>query len=411
MKIFRFVLTLLPFYILSPQVATFAQTEMDDRALVTFDKGLGFHAPDTSFGLYLRFRIQNRLGYTSISGNDLGIDEVEARIRRLRLRIDGYTVNSNITYYLQLSFSRSDLDWDNIQMPNIIRDAMIYYTFSDRFYIGFGQSKLPGNRQRINSSGQLQFTDRSIVSARFNIDRDFGVMSYYSGNISGIHYNLKTAFSTGDGRNALASASGFAYTGRFELLPLGSFKGNGDFSEGDLMREPSPRLSLAGGYHYNPGAIRAQGQRGQSLFEYRDLRTLFFDAMLKYRGWALASEYIDRYTDNPLTVSPDNEIAYVRTGYGVSTQLSYLFKSNIELAGRYAFVRPELISTEGYGQAGDLFINDPATGEYLLGITKYIMDHKIKAQGNVGYRTTATHPSYTGHRSNWVIQFQVELGI
>jgi hypothetical protein len=36
-----------------------------------------------------------------------------------------------------------------------------------------GQTKLPGNNQRVVSSGSLEFTDRTINNSRFNIDRDF----------------------------------------------------------------------------------------------------------------------------------------------------------------------------------------------------------------------------------------------
>ena len=392
-----------------------AQAEVDERAMISFDKGLGFHSPDTTFGLNLRFRIQNRLGFSGFSGNDPVIDKVDARIRRLRLRIDGYTRNDRLTYYLQLSFSRSDQDWDNSGVPNIIRDAMVYYSFSDNFYIGFGQGKLPGNRQRINSSGQLQFADRSDVNAMFNIDRDFGVMGYYSNNISGFHYNLKSAVSSGEGRNALASDNGLAYTARIELMPLGRFKGDGDFSEGDLEREPAPKLSLAGGYSFNHKAVRDMGQRGSPLYEARDIKTLYFDALMKYRGWAAYAEYMDRRTDDPVTLSPDGEFAHVQTGFGVNMQLSYVFRNNIELAGRYSYINPKNIYYQTglpSGEGGSpVLISIPGTDEYTLGITRYLVRHKIKAQGNIGYRITENISPGEGSSANWIIQFQVELGI
>ena len=392
-----------------------AQAEVDERAMISFDKGLGFHSPDSSFGLNLRFRMQNRLGFSGFSGNDPAIDRVDARIRRLRLRIDGYTRNDRLTYYLQLSFSRSDQDWDNSGVPNIIRDAMVYYSFSDNFYVGFGQGKLPGNRQRINSSGQLQFADRSDVNAMFNIDRDFGIMGYYSNNISWFHYNFKTAISSGEGRNALASDNGLAYTARIELMPFGMFMGDGDFSEGDLEREPAPKLSLAGGYSFNHKAVRDQGQRGGPLYEARDIKTLYFDALMKYRGWAAYAEYMDRRTDDPVTLSPDGEFTAVQTGQGVNMQLSYIFQNNIELAGRYSYVNPKNIFYQTGllpGEVGSpVLISAPETEEYTMGITKYLVRHKIKAQGNIGYRITENISPGEGSSSNWIIQFQVELGI
>ncbi len=392
---------------------TLAQTELDERAMVSFDRGLGFHAPDSSFGLNLRFRIQNRLGFAGMEDSDPLIDEVDARIRRLRLRIDGYTRNDRITYYLQLSFSRGDQDWDNSGVPNIIRDAMVYYTVSNNFYMGFGQGKLPGNRQRINSSGQLQFADRSAVNAMFNIDRDFGVMGYYSNNLSGFHYNIKTAISSGEGRNALPSDNGLAYTARVELLPFGLFTGDGDFSEGDLEREPLPKLSVGSGYSFNHKASRSQGQRGSQLYQDKDVGSLFFDAVLKYRGWAIYAEYMDRRTGTPLTVSPDAEISHVQTGYGINTQLSYLFTNNYEIAGRYTVIRPEQIFyASGGNPQGGWFISTPPAEEYTVGLTRYIARHKIKAQGNIGIRNTGLQQvSVTGHESGWFVQFQVELGI
>ena len=54
---------------------------------------------------------------------------------------------------------------------NIIRDAVVIYRPNKNWNFGFGQTKLPGNRQRVNSSGALQLTDRTINNAKFTLDR------------------------------------------------------------------------------------------------------------------------------------------------------------------------------------------------------------------------------------------------
>ena len=46
--------------------------------------------------------------------------------------------------------------------------------FWKSFSIKFGQGKLPGNRERVISSGNLQLVDRSRLNSRYNIDRDVG---------------------------------------------------------------------------------------------------------------------------------------------------------------------------------------------------------------------------------------------
>jgi hypothetical protein len=377
-----------------------SQTEVDERAVISFDKGLGFHAPDSTFGLNLRFRMQNRIGIENTLGNDIFIDQVEARIRRLRLRIDGYTKSQRLTYYMQLSFSRDDQDWDNSKMANVVRDAMVYYRFSPKFYMGFGQGKLPGNRQRINSSGQLQFADRSMVNAGFNIDRDVGLFFYFSDALAGIDFNLKGAVSSGEGRNTIRSDNGLAYTGRIEVMPFGRFVKDGDFSEGDLEREITPKLALSAGYSFNSKAIRNSGQRGMYLHEPRDIATIYSDLLFKYMGWGWATEFMQRNVDNPFTYAGE-DLVYILTGKGFNAQLSYYFISAWEVAGRFSMVEPDKKVSS----------MEPARKEYTLGVTKYIYKHKVKMQGNLSYGSRNAFGEGMGKKEYLNLQFQVELGI
>ncbi|MBW6492505.1 MAG: OprO/OprP family phosphate-selective porin [Lentimicrobium sp.] len=379
-----------------------AQTEVDERAMISFRKGLGFNAPDSTFGVNIRLRMQNRLAFNL--NESLGIDDIEARVSRLRLRFDGYILSPKLTYYLQLSFSRGDQDWDNTHVPNLVRDAMVYYHFTPKFYIGFGQGKLPGNRQRTISSGQQQFYDRSNVNANFTLDRDFGLFGYYKDHMGGVYYNLKGAVSTGDGRNQLKTDKGLMYTARVEVMPFGKFKKDGDFSEGDLEFESTPKISLAAGYSLNQKARRTRGTIGADLYESRDMKSLFADVILKYQGWALFSEYISRGTDNSaFTFHPSDSSlsAYVMTGRGVNTQLSYCFPNYWEIATRYSVVKPD----------AEINQNAMLDSYYLMGVNKYLRKHLTKFQGFVGYRTQHSYNQAVFGKNNLLLVFQVELGI
>src|SRR5688572_6677568 len=143
-------------------------------------KGVGVVTADSIFSLNFQFRMQNRAAYVSESEDELEPESFEFRVRRLRMKFEGFVYNPKLTYYIQLSFSRGDMDWRNLDnsavntSPNIVRDAVIYYNPAKNLRFGFGQTKLPGNRQRVVSSGDLQFADRSIVNATYNMDRDFG---------------------------------------------------------------------------------------------------------------------------------------------------------------------------------------------------------------------------------------------
>ncbi|MDQ3101286.1 MAG: OprO/OprP family phosphate-selective porin, partial [Bacteroidota bacterium] len=185
-----------------------AQQEVDERALIEVKDGISIKK-DSLFLLNLRFRMQNRIGFNTISRNDLSIRSVDARVRRLRLRLDGFVLNANIRYYIQLNFSRADLDLaEDGVIAQPIRDAMVYYHFNKNFYIGFGQSKLPGNRQRVISSGNLQLPDRSIANGLYTLDRDFGAFAYWTIPVAKQEFQLKGAISSGDGRGALPGNEG-----------------------------------------------------------------------------------------------------------------------------------------------------------------------------------------------------------
>ena len=379
------------------------QHEVDEMSLINFENGVGFYPPDSNFAFNIRFRMQNRIGLTTRSINDLHAAEIEAMVKRLRLRFDGYILRQKLTYSFQISFTRYDQDWDRSHTPNILRDAMIYYRFGKNFYAGFGQGKLPGNRQRVISSGQQQFIDRSLANNTFHIDRDFGLFLYYTLKTGTVYTNLKTAVSTGEGRVGLTTDDGLAWTARLEILPLGQFEGNGDYSEGDIRREPTPKISVGGGIHYNDRARKTGGEYGDDLFARRDLTSMFGDVLFKYKGWSFSGEYLNRSVrGSAFTYNEDGtDSSWIYQGYGYNAQLSYNFRRNYEIALRYSAIQP------GF----EISYTEPATRYYTAGLNKYFREHRLKAQFNATYRQSDAIRGFAAAKSDWLFQVQVELGI
>ncbi|MES2747254.1 MAG: porin [Bacteroidota bacterium] len=368
----------------------------------SFGKGIGITSPDSLFQFNIRFRMQNRVTYIENEGENSAYD---GQIRRLRLRFDGYVGNPKFLYAIQLSFAPGDVgeikEGENI---NIIRDAVVFYRPNKHWNISFGQTKLPGNRQRVNSSGGLQLTDRTINNAKFTIDRDFGFqvhnMNEYKDKFS---YNLKTAVSTGEGRNVTGKADdGIAITGKIELLPFGAFTKDGTYFEGDIMREKKPKFLLSGAFQQNNHARRTGGQLGNDLYQQRTMKSVLLDAMFKYRGWAAMSSFMSRTTSkdavtfNPTDITQSN---YVFVGNGFDYQLSYNTRSNYEFIGRY--------SIQKVGK--DIETKAPNTKEFSFGVTKYIWEHSFKLQSEI---TLDKLDFYNGtSKENWYVRFQVEIGI
>lgn len=314
--------------------------------------------------------------------------------RRYRLKFDGWVNNPKIVYKLELGISNQDISGGDIpqtgETSRIILDAVLKYNFAPNWTLWFGQTKLPGNRERVISSQALQFVDRSNVNSRFNIDRDAGIQLHYEKN----KFRFVSAISTGDGRNIITNhAGGYDYTFRGEYLPFGEFTDSGDYFSSDLSREPKPKLSIGITFDYNDRATRQRGQLGDFLTAQRDLETIFVDAYFKYNGLSSLMEYANKKSpDGPVILDGSgNFVNAFYTGSGISWQAGYLFKNNFEIAGRYTKVTPEKITLRNENT------------QYTIGVSRYIVGHSLKIQSDVTLIQEDTRDDVL------MTRFQVEL--
>ncbi|HLA57045.1 MAG TPA: porin [Flavobacterium sp.] len=374
----------------------------------SYGKGLGITSPDSLFQFNIRFRMQNRLTYFE---NEDQPGFYEAQVRRLRLRFDGFVGNPKFLYVIQLSFGAGDVGTEKPgENLNVIRDAVFYYRPNKNWQFGFGVTKLPGTRQTVNSSGAIQLTDRSINNFKFGIDRDFG---FHFANLNEFKdkfsYNFKGAVTLGEGRNwttnntnsNVKDNNGVSFTGKIELLPLGTFKKDGHYFEGDLLHEEKPKLMVSGAYNINQKARKTLGQTGDLLYEAKDMSSLLLDAIAKYQGFAAMVTYMNRDSKDPITVNP-NDITLSRAvfnGYGMDYQLSYCFPSKYEVIGRY--------STQKV--ANEIQAYSPDTDQFTFGVNKYIWEHALKLQAEFTTEEQTFFDNTTKH--NWYVRFQVEIGI
>jgi hypothetical protein len=238
--------------------------------------------------------------------------------------------------------------------------------------------------------------DRSIANQVFNIDRDFGFFAYQTYDLSGTNINIKSAITSGEGRNSIFSNSGLSYTGRFEFLPMGSFLNKGDYSEGDLEYEIKPKLSLAATYSYNHKAVRSGGQLGFLLDTPIDIQTIVFDMMFKYKGWAILGEYFDRQIYNWSAES--ESITGVNYGSAYNIQLSKTFKNRFELSARFAQLQT----------ANEQL---PNLKTKAIGISKYINGHRVKIQTYFGLDDRSQTLDNFELKNRFTTFFQVEFGI
>lgn len=373
---------------------------LENLPYYSYGKGIGITSPDSLFQFNIRFRMQNRLTYLKSETEE----SIDGQVRRLRLRFDGFVGDPKFLYVLQLSFASGDVGvFEEGENINIIRDAALIYKPNNNWSFIFGQTKLPGNRQRIVSSGALQLSDRSINNARFNLDRDFGIQAYYiKQDFDKFCYGFKTAISNGEGRNITDNNDmNLAYTGKIELFPLGAFSRDGSNFEGDLVKEKKPKLFLAGVFSQNNFAKRSQGQLGDDLFEKRTIQSVFLESLIKYKGFSFAATFMQRQTSkNPVTFNPINlnETRYVWVGQGLDFQSSYMFPNNYEVIMRFSDLKP----------FSSISFFEPKRQEFTLGLTKYLWEHALKLQSEVTFQKADFIQSI---QNQWFFRLQLEMGI
>jgi phosphate-selective porin OprO/OprP len=369
------------------------------------EEGIEFKSADSSMQITFGARMQNRIEFIHFNNEATESDRAEFQVRRMRLKAGGYMIDPRLTFELQVAFSGQDVDGHPENAANILLDAMIRYAFTPGLSLQIGQFKLPGNRQRVISSQNLQLVDRSIVNSSYNLDRDAGLMLQYNLNLGKAQLRFLSAVSNGEGRNVLNLTDDINETGdlnlaltqRLEFLPFGEFLNSGDYFESDLLLEPTPRLAIGAGYSHNENAVRQRGQRGQLLFEPRDISTIFSDFIFKYRGWSVQGEYMQAHSKDPVT-ELDGENRAVEDGEGYMIQAGKILPSFWEVSARYAQVIPDE-EVEGFQFEGK---------EILVGVSRYIRGHRIKVQSDIGYIVDESLPQDLQEHLQW--RFQMELG-
>lgn len=368
----------------------------------SFGKGINFMTDDSTLKIKFHYRMQ-QLFTADYDGTDWSSN---ALIRRSRIKLDGYALTPKLVYKVELGLSGRDMSVSSEAgqgrgSSRLILDAALKYQMNKHWQLWAGQTKLPGNRERVVSSANLQFVDRSNVNRRFNIDRDMGIQLHGKFKAGGAVIQPKFALSNGEGRNITeGNHGGLNYTARVDFLPFGSFEGSKqDYVLSDITRQSTPKLAIGVTYNQNQNTVRQQGQLGRfvtdSLGNFVENTLTMFEAdlLFKYQGFSVLAEYAMTEGANQLT----DVSRHFNTGSGLNVQAGYLLKSNWEIAARYTMVAPDDASFSAIREQN----------EYTLGISRYISGHNLKIQSDYGMIETVGTSSSTDYRFRLQIEMQL----
>lgn len=359
-------------------------------------------AKDSSYAIKMNMRFQNLFIADGDLNNDASDNEIATQflVRRARLKFGGFAYSPKLTYKVELGLSSKDVGSPTPYTNNasrIILDAVVKYNFYKNLSVWAGQTKLPGNRERVISSQKLQFVDRSLVNSKYNLDRDMGVQLRNHHKLGNMVVREAFSISQGEGRNIAAdNQGGLDYTSRVEFLPMGNFTSKGDYFGSDLKREEDAKLSIGVTYDHHNHAARQNGNSKSYMSQTKTLNTIFVDAMFKYQGLSIMAEYADKKAINSPLVYEDFGFGLVSTGSfytgsGINAQVGYLLKSNWELAARYTTITPEDVTGRD-----DISM-------YTFGVSRYVVGHSLKIQSDISLTQE------NGSDDNLMFRLQVEM--
>jgi phosphate-selective porin OprO and OprP len=302
---------------------------------------------------------------TAAAGDSVG----SFRIRRAKLKFEGWVAKPYITYEVQAN-------WPAVTGANvgaILEDAVLDWDVTKgkgQFRIGFGQFKPAFAHQELTSSGNQSFVDRSEVSNQYARGRDTGLRLWGQFN-----NKIEWRFSIMNGNGLTRTTNDndqFQYNARVVWQPNGLIVLNQRpwvtgalYSEADFESTDKPIFALAANWEKN------NFHRTTTAIDLKD-NIYGFDGVFKYKRFFATGEYYirERTPEAPATGAPQPKF----NSDGWFAQATYLLNSKRtwEVAARIGQFDPTDLR------------EDNLRKEIRGGISYYYLRHSLKVQADYG---------------------------
>jgi hypothetical protein len=356
-------------------------------------------------------------------------------IARARMTFSANLFDKKLAAVARLNFPANyqSTTTGNRSFNTVLQEAYFEYRLNRNHTINFGlRADYIDSRETRIEGESLGFIERSAVSGAFDAIFDYGIR--YKGNykLGGKHL-LKpyVSITTGEGRAALQkNFGGFKYGIRLDYLPFDKFSSGGEFFMDDLVREQKPKLVIGVVYSYNDGASSATGSNGGRFLYGDSLQNVLLpkyskfgvDYLFKYKGfYSMGSLFATQatvpnnvkgefklngqFTTYGTTQTSDQTrniiLNRLNLGTGFNVQAGYVFSTDWAMAFRYTSLNNNTISAN-YADYNKF---------YTLVATKYLANHNLKIQFEIGYDELKDVLKTNTQNGNYYsqIQFTVQL--
>lgn len=334
--------------------------------------GIQIGARDADWSMRIRARVMLLL-----ETGDLAEPDVEARVRRGRISLEGAIIDRHVRYRLQLGLALDDMEADDEGHPRAspLLDAWVELEHLRDLRIRVGQYVLPFARERIVSSSRFALVERNPVGEELGLDRDVGV-SLRSEDLFGLDLlRYEAGVSLGDGRRGDPfDEHGLLWHARLELYPLGLFD---SYVENDVDCEDEPRLAIGVGWAFVDEAPFDRGVEGRVPEDggTTDLYQGVADLIVLWRGVSFAATFAARRGDRDAG-DASAAVSAPRDGWGASVQLGWVVPwAPLAVAARFAALEPFSLPS-----------SLPRSREVASGLSWYFAGDPVKLQADVVVR-------------------------
>ena len=356
----------------------------DGGFLVANDRELDLNAGELPFEM--RLNGWGQLRHTYFSAHE--IDQVDAnqfQLKRARIIFSGSAFTSDFSYFFQLDGRSSSGDDIRLLDYRLTYDLGRHRWGLDRGKFGFktGKYKMPFNMARWLSGRQFEFTDRSVASTFFDVNRSLAWGLF--GRIDAFRVPLywETAIFNGLVTGGAETGSSgdldanFAYSGRLLWYPVGTW-GAGQLADFDWHEQLAVRMGTGfanstidrrGETEFESIRVVDSGRRLEFLLpdevDQYTVNLYAFDASLKYRGWSFTNEYYFRLINDFQGADIPDLFDF---GYWMQFG-KFIVPQKFQVLARWSRV---------IGESGTLGVTDQSASEYALGSVYYFRKQNAK---------------------------------
>ncbi len=355
----------------------------DNGFLIANQKQGDLQAGD--FPFRLRINGWGQLRHTYFQSEGINPDQNQFQLERGRLVISGSAFTPDFSYFFQFDGRSSSGDDVRLLDYRLTFDIGRHWWGLDQGKFGFktGKYKMPFHLARWLSGRELEFTDRSVASTYFDVNRSLAWGLYGRFDRCRVPIYWETAIFNGLVTGGAETGSSgdlddkFAYSARLMWYPTGTW-GESELADFECHRHLATRMGVgvanstidrSGLTEFNSIRVVDSGETLASILpatvDQYSVSLYSVDASLKYQGWSFTSECYFRQIDNIRGAAIPDLFDY---GYWIQIG-KFVVPSEVEIMARWSRV---------IGDSGTLGISDESSSEVAVGFVRYFRGQNAK---------------------------------